>query len=148
VRRALRRTGLAVLISHMDLGERMDVSQRPSFMKHARVSPACVPVVSAALLCGLSLAACSNPPSATVPDVTGTYPSDAERRLGAAGLVSNYPSVPILSGAGCGSNGYAVAGQDPSAGATTGRGSIVRLTLVGSANGGGICAGEPARSNA
>lgn len=91
------------------------------------------------------IAACSGEPSVTVPDVTTRYPSpaQAEASLVKVGLTANYPDVPRISGAVCGVNGYAVLRQSPAAGASVDRGTRVDLMLGMSANGGGICPGEP-----
>lgn len=89
-------------------------------------------------------AGCSTVAQTIVPDVTSTYPVEAEQRLAAAGLSALYPTVPRISGAGCGVMGYVIGEQRPAPGTRVGQGSAVTLTLYVAANGGGICPWQPA----
>jgi beta-lactam-binding protein with PASTA domain len=65
----------------------------------------------------------------TVPDVAPTYLQDALARLRHAGFKASISSVPPITRAGPGVNGYGVRSQSPRAGSRAPLGSSVRLRL-------------------
>jgi beta-lactam-binding protein with PASTA domain len=81
----------------------------------------------------------------TVPDAESMYIDDALARLQHEGFKASITSVPPITRAGPGVNGYAVASQSPHAGSRAPMGSAVRLRLVISINAGGLMARQGAR---
>ncbi len=75
-------------------------------------------------------------PPVSVPSVVDRYPADAVAALRKHGLRVRFAAAPAIEQAGPGVNGYAVAGQDPAAGAPVEPGATVVLRLAPSVNGG------------
>jgi beta-lactam-binding protein with PASTA domain len=80
-----------------------------------------------------------------VPDARLKSPVEATALVEGAGLKAWFPTVPAISGADTGMNGYSIQSQDPAPGTQVDTNSTITLTLIRSGNGGGIAPTVQAR---